>query len=58
VGGIPVINTPILGCIPRVSDIVTIESIESAIKEQWKGEAGIRNAQAARDAFELTEVNR
>jgi len=58
VGGIPVINTPILGCIPRVTDVVTIESIESAIKEQWKGEAGVRNAQAARDAYELTEVNR
>jgi len=58
VGGIPVINTPILGCIPRVTDLVTIESIESAIKEQWKGEAGVRNAQAARDAYELTEVNR
>jgi 2-oxoisovalerate ferredoxin oxidoreductase gamma subunit len=58
VGGIPVINTPILGCIPRVTDLVTIESIESAIKEQWKGEAGVRNALAAREAFELTEVNR
>ncbi|TFH35678.1 MAG: pyruvate ferredoxin oxidoreductase [Dehalococcoidia bacterium] len=58
VGGIPVINTPILGCVPRVTDLVSIGSIESAIKEQWKGEAGVRNALAAREAYEQTEVNR
>lgn len=58
VGGIPIINTPILGCLPRVTDLVTIGSIEQAIKEQWKGEAGVRNALAAREAYEQTEVNR
>lgn len=58
VGGIPVVNTPILGCIPRVTDLVSIGSIELAIKEQWKGEAGARNALAAREAYEQTEVNR
>jgi 2-oxoisovalerate/pyruvate ferredoxin oxidoreductase gamma subunit len=58
VGGIPIINTPILGCVPRVTEVVTIESIEQAIKEQWKGEAGNRNALAAREAFQETEVNR
>jgi pyruvate ferredoxin oxidoreductase gamma subunit/2-oxoisovalerate ferredoxin oxidoreductase gamma subunit len=58
VGGIPVINTPILGVVPRVTDLVSIKSIEEAIKEQWKGEPGERNALAAREAYELTEVNR
>jgi len=58
VGGIPVINTPILGCVPRVTDLVTIGSIEEAIRDQWKGEAGVRNALAAREAYEQTEVNR
>ncbi len=58
VGGIPIINTPILGAIPRVTDLVSIASIESAIKDQWKGEAGERNALAARQAYEQTEVNR
>jgi 2-oxoacid:acceptor oxidoreductase gamma subunit (pyruvate/2-ketoisovalerate family) len=57
VGGIPIINTPILGAVPRVTDLVTIGSIEEAIKEQWKGEAGKRNALAAREAYEQTEVN-
>jgi 2-oxoisovalerate ferredoxin oxidoreductase gamma subunit len=56
--GIPIINTPILGAIPRVTDIVTLESIERAIREQWKEEAGDRNARAAREAWEQTEVNR
>lgn len=58
VGGIPIINTPILGAIPRVTDLVSIESVENAIKEQWRGEAGERNALAAREAYEQTEVNR
>ena len=58
VGGIPVINTPILGAIPRVTELLSIEAIENAIKEQWKGEAGERNALAAREAYEQTEVNR
>ncbi len=57
VGGIPIINTPVLGAIPRVTDLVSIESIESAIKDQWQGEAGERNARAAREAYEQTEVN-
>jgi 2-oxoacid:acceptor oxidoreductase gamma subunit (pyruvate/2-ketoisovalerate family) len=58
VGGIPIINTPILGAIPRVSDIVSLGAIEEAIKDQWKGSAGERNAAAAREAYEHTEVNR
>ena len=58
VGGIPIVNTPILGAVPRVTDMVSLESIEQAIRQQWKGEAGERNARAARDAFEHTEVNR
>ena len=58
VGGIPIINTPILGCVPRVSDSVSLGAIEDAIKAQWKGEAGMRNALAAHEAFEETEVSR
>jgi 2-oxoacid:acceptor oxidoreductase gamma subunit (pyruvate/2-ketoisovalerate family) len=57
-GGIPIINTPILGVVPRVTDYISLDSIEQAIKAQWKGEAGERNAAAARQAYEETEVNR
>lgn len=58
VGGIPVVNTPILGAIPKVLDKVTLESIEEEIRERWKGELGERNARAAREAYEKTEVRR
>ncbi len=57
-GGIPIINTPILGVVPRVTDVVSLESIETAIRQQWKGESGERNARVAREAWEQTEVNR
>ncbi len=58
VSGIPIVNTPILGAVPRMTDLVSIGSIEQAIRQQWKGEAGDRNARAAREAYEKTEVNR
>ena len=57
IGGIPIVNTPILGAVPRVTDVVDLDSIEQAIRQQWKGEAGERNASAAREAYEHTEVN-
>lgn len=58
VGGIPIINTPILGVVPRVTDYISLDAIEKAIKAQWKGEAGERNAAAAHQAYAETEVNR
>lgn len=56
VGGIPVVNTSILGAIPKVLDKVSLESIEREIKERWSGELGERNALAAREAYERTQV--
>ena len=44
--------------LPRVTDYISLNAIEEAIKAQWKGEAGERNAAAARQAYEETEVNR
>ncbi|MCD6236556.1 MAG: pyruvate ferredoxin oxidoreductase subunit gamma [Thermoplasmata archaeon] len=58
VGGIPVINTPILGAVPRVLEKVTLESIQKAIRERWKGELAENNVKAAKEAYERTEVNR
>jgi 2-oxoacid:acceptor oxidoreductase gamma subunit (pyruvate/2-ketoisovalerate family) len=55
--GIPVVNTPILGALPRVTGAVSLGAIQAAIKEQWKGEAGERYARAAEQAYKLTEVN-
>ena len=57
VGGIPVVNTPILGAVPKVLDRVTLSSIQAVIKNKWKGESGDRNVKATKDAYESVEVN-
>ncbi len=57
VGGIPVVNTPILGAIPKILDRVTLKSIQNVIKNKWKGEGGETNVKAAQDAYDEVEVN-
>lgn len=59
VGGIPVVNTPILGSIPKILDRVTLQSIQEVIKSKWTGkrDLGERNIKATQDAYDLTEVN-
>jgi len=59
VGGMPVVNTPILGSVPKILDRVTLRSIQNVIQGKWTGkkELGERNVKATQDAFEQTEVN-
>jgi pyruvate ferredoxin oxidoreductase gamma subunit/2-oxoisovalerate ferredoxin oxidoreductase gamma subunit len=59
VGGIPVVNTPILGSIPRILDRVTLPSIQDVIRSKWTGkkELGERNVKATQNAYDHTEVN-
>ena len=59
VGGIPVVNTPILGSVPKVLNRVTLESIQEVIRSKWTGkkELGEQNVQATQEAFNKTEVN-
>ena len=57
VGGIPVVNTPILGAIPKVLEKVTLKSIQSTIKGKWKGELADRNVKATEDAYKQVEVS-
>lgn len=57
VGGIPVVNTPILGAVPKILDRVTLPSIQAVIKSKWKGEGGEINVKATQDAYESVEVN-
>ena len=57
VGGIPVVNTPILGAVPKILDRVTLPSIQATIKSKWKGEGGKINVKATQDAYESVEVN-
>ena len=56
VGGIPVVNTPILGAIPKILDRVTLKSIQDTVKGKWKGELASKNVKATQDAFDEVEV--
>jgi len=58
VSGIPALNTPMLGAIARMTDYVTLESVQEVIRQQWKGAAGEANAAAAKEAYDKVEVNR
>ncbi|MFW9925296.1 MAG: 2-oxoacid:acceptor oxidoreductase family protein [Candidatus Thorarchaeota archaeon] len=52
VGGLPVINTTMLGAIAKATGLVKLETIQKVICENWKGKVGERNAQGAKEAFE------
>lgn len=56
VGGIPVVNTPILGAIPKILDRVTLKSIQDTVKSKWKGELASKNVKATQNAFDEVEV--
>jgi pyruvate ferredoxin oxidoreductase gamma subunit/2-oxoisovalerate ferredoxin oxidoreductase gamma subunit len=59
VGGMPVVNTPILGSVPKILDRITLQSIQDVIRSKWTGkkELGERNVKATQDAFDQTEVS-
>ena len=57
VGGIPVVNTPILGAIPKILSKVTLPSIQETIREKWKGSPGEKNVKATQEAFDTVEVS-
>jgi len=56
VGGIPVVNTPILGAVPKILDRVKLSSIQTVVRSKWKGEGGERNVKATKDAYDEVEV--
>ena len=57
VGGIPVVNTPILGAVPKILKKVTLDSIQKAITEKWKSSLADQNVKATNDAYSSVEVN-
>jgi pyruvate ferredoxin oxidoreductase gamma subunit len=57
VGGIPVVNTPILGAIPKIINRITLKSLQETIHDKWSGELADRNIKATQDAYKLSEVN-
>jgi 2-oxoacid:acceptor oxidoreductase gamma subunit (pyruvate/2-ketoisovalerate family) len=54
VGGIPVVNTPMVGALVRLLDRVNIEAVKEAVADRF-GKHGDSNAQAAEEAY--NEVN-
>jgi 2-oxoacid:acceptor oxidoreductase gamma subunit (pyruvate/2-ketoisovalerate family) len=52
VAGLPVLNTPILGAFAKATEEVKLESVVEAIREEWPGAAGEKNAKAAMLAYE------
>ena len=58
VGGIPVVNTPILGAVPKILDRVTLKSIQETVKGKWKAELADKNVKATQDAYDQMEVNK
>jgi pyruvate ferredoxin oxidoreductase gamma subunit/2-oxoisovalerate ferredoxin oxidoreductase gamma subunit len=58
VGGIPVVNTPILGAVPKILDRVTLKAIKETVQEKWKGDLSNKNMKATQDAFDTVEVNK
>ena len=56
IGGIPVVNTPILGAIPKILDRVTLKSIQETVKGKWGGELADKNVKATQDAYDQMEV--
>jgi len=57
VGGIPVVNTPILGAVPKILNKVTLKSIQEIVRNKWRGDLGEKNIKATQDAFDMVEVN-
>ena len=58
IGGIPVVNTPILGAIPKILNRVTLKSIQTVVKGKWKAELASINVKATQDAFDGVEVKK
>lgn len=58
VAGSVLFNTTILGGVAKATGLVTLESIEKALRHHFSGEAGERNVKGARLAYEGTAAMR
>jgi len=57
VGGIPIVNTAILGALPHLIDSLSIDAIKHAITQRWSGDAGEANAAAAEQAYREVKLS-
>lgn len=53
-GGVPVVNTPLLGALSMASGLVSLENIEKGIRKKMSRSKAAFNFQAIRTAFERT----
>jgi len=51
IAGQPIVNTSMVGAFAGATGEVSLESVLKAIKENWRGSAGEKNAQAAELAY-------
>ena len=58
VGGLPMVNTAMLGAIARTTQIVDIPSIEKVIKERFSNSAIEVNLAAIEKTYEITKLER
>ncbi|NPA47046.1 MAG: pyruvate/ketoisovalerate ferredoxin oxidoreductase subunit gamma [Thermococci archaeon] len=54
--GLPITNTSILGAVAKATGLVKLESVQDAIKEVFSGSLGEKNARAAEEAYNKTQV--
>jgi len=52
VAGLPVVNTAMVGAFAAATGEIKVESVVEAIKEEWRGAVGEKNAKAAVLAYE------
>lgn len=57
IGGIPVINTPMLGAIARATGLVSLENIEKGLKKKMPPDAARANFSAVTAAYDKTIIN-
>jgi 2-oxoacid:acceptor oxidoreductase gamma subunit (pyruvate/2-ketoisovalerate family) len=57
ISGTVMFNTAILGGFSKATGLVSMESIEKALKNHFKGEAGQKNVLGARLAYEATIIS-
>ena len=48
----PFFNTPMLGALVKVTRVVSLESIERAVRDRFKGDIAEKNIQAIRRAYD------
>jgi 2-oxoacid:acceptor oxidoreductase gamma subunit (pyruvate/2-ketoisovalerate family) len=56
VGGQPMVSTAILGAFAAATGLITMESVEDAIRHAFSGGAADKNVEAAKIAFDCTKV--